>query len=90
MSISKEIFGIDKETTNDCSMSFRDYVDGFNDCLNVIDSFELNEEELANIISNEWYDQLGKGLNRGQACKLFAKAIKSNQSKIFVRKNETK
>ena len=88
MSISKEIFGIERlEKDQECPMHLN-YKDGVNHTINKIDEFEISEEELAKIISNEWYDQLGKGLNRGQACDLFAKAIKSNQSKLFVRKNK--
>lgn len=88
MSISKEIFGIEKEKLKIGCSCCSPFIDRRDAVIDEIDKFELSEEELAKIISNEWYDQLGKGLNRGQACELFAKAIKSNQSKLFVRKNK--
>lgn len=80
MSISKEIFGIDKEDLSDCPMGLRDYGNGFNDALSAIDEFEISEEELAKIIHIYCYGTTDKQDRE------LSKAIKQNQHRIFVRK----
>ena len=82
MSISKEIFGIERlEKDQECPMHLN-YKDGVNHTINKIDEFELSEEELAKVIM-----RFNIGTTDDNDKKL-AKAIKSNQSKLFVRKNK--
>ena len=83
MSLSKELFGIEKLTiTKEENTRVRGYEDGYNKCVYTIDQFELNEEELDKILCDVYpYSDM-------PTMKRYAKAIKENQSKIFVRKNE--
>lgn len=87
MSISKEIFGIEKQeeyypilSGSILNPKNSNYIEGFNDALKEIDEFELSEEALVLLISEHHSGTYGEGLR-------IAKAIKSNQSKLFVRKN---
>lgn len=85
MSISKEIFGIERK---DLKNTFEDsLVDtGFNQALDLLDEFELSEEELAKVIRD---DREGHpGFPPASWDYRLAKAIKSNQSELFVRKSE--
>lgn len=98
MSISKEIFGIEKEDLNDCPMGLRDYGHGFNDALIEVDEFEISEEELEKIVDIALKDRLDfmdKSMlnikNRPRIPRMgefIAKAIKQNQHRIFVRKTK--
>lgn len=81
MSISKEIFGIERlEKDQECPMHLN-YKDGVNHTINKIDEFEISEEELAKIITSEYYPC-------DERATLLARQIKDNQSKLFVRKNK--
>ncbi|RTL04631.1 hypothetical protein EKK58_09990 [Candidatus Dependentiae bacterium] len=79
MSLSKEIFGIERKILSmKSSYEFNEPI-GFNNCLDEIDQYELSEEELAYLIFD--CSDLCH-----QEASLLAKAIIQNKSKIFVRK----
>lgn len=91
MSISKEIFGLNYKANGYAeaklveekeSIAYRwpqEMIDGYNQALDDVNEHELSEEELAKIM----YKHIGCVESH-----TIAKAIKENQSKIFVRKNE--
>lgn len=73
MSISKEIFGIERKSKLYCG--------DFNKVLDEIDKFEISEEAIANAIYHV-------DTSDYKNCLQIAKFIKRNQLKIFVRKHE--
>lgn len=87
MSITKEIFGIERKSCNCeawekyCTCDYR----GFNQSLDLIDQYELSEEELAKSIYDEIYFNTGHGLVLAHK---IAKAIIQNKNNIFVRKGK--
>lgn len=83
MSISKEIFGIDKidiDFYEGSEFQYR-YEEGFNSALLLIDQYEISEEAIANAIYHV-------DTSDYKNCLQIAKFIKRNQLKIFVRKHE--
>ena len=92
MTISKEIFGIERKevTLREDVMMQADYKDGFNDCIDLIDQFELSEEEIEEIMQFEFFSLNIKTMDSHDArlIKAYSKAIIQNKAKIFVRKTE--
>lgn len=80
MSISKEIFGIERKEPYTPAISGPGIDNSqFNACLDLIDQFELSEEELVKILNEEHFHIINR---------MLARAIIRNQSKIFVRKTK--
>lgn len=81
-----EILGMEKKEITDRADSFNRMMDeGYNEAINELDEFVMDEEKMSQIISDEWYDQLGKNINRGQSCKLFSEKLRDNADKWIVR-----
>lgn len=96
MTISKEIFGIERKEPYTRAISGPGIDNSqFNACLDIIDQFHFSEEELFNIIDKTFnlvsedsftnFNYLASSKNRNKA---IAKAIIQNKSKIFVRKTK--
>tara|TARA_R110000868_G_scaffold111883_1_gene301753 strand:+ start:4225 stop:4479 length:255 start_codon:yes stop_codon:yes gene_type:complete len=84
MTISKEIFGItEDDATCNCLVECDGCKAGFINAIKLIDQYELSEEELAKIISEECYEEYPKGCYSNAA-----RVIIQNKSKIFVRKTK--
>ncbi len=88
MSISKEIFGIERRETNVDDPKYL-YKNGINDTLDYIDNYELSEEEMADIIKKAGLEWEPFTYPTTPLEVYIAKALKSNKSKLFVRKNGT-
>ena len=92
MSIAKEIFGIYRKNENSPYFDKDDI--GFNACIDLIDQHKLSEEaiiaEMLFKVDNPEKDFNATWIGITVQMKYFnyAKALKSNQSKLFVRKTK--
>lgn len=91
MSISKELFGIERKKPYTPAISGPG-IDNtqFNKCLDEIDQFELSEEEIVKIITEADNDPIIHAWEKGYIPlkQKIARYIKQNAHKIFVRKTD--
>lgn len=89
MSISKEIFGIErKEITAIPNNDWAKDV-GHNQALDLLDEYELSEEALIELLVRCEDAYIHNNPTELTRRSFLVKYIKQNQSKLFVRKNET-